>query len=1031
MKLTRSILLAVLTCAGLVLLAYRPRPDTEPSARVSEPAPYDTAQALEHPPPYESIWQAEHNPAQCGSCHARIFEEWNGSMMANSWRDPAWRAAFLLIARITATDGDCDVPDPPDGTERAQLNPFAAAHCSSVFETDEGTMRTQHSGSLLDGFCSRCHMPTNYADNIPLRNVEVDPVSGVEHGRLDPTFDPTSDHGSGVAFATVDAYLRNTTTGKRGIFCSICHTMGASRNTPFHNLPAAGGELMAASQHEVPAPDQLNLGYAVGAGSFRLSPDAIVSGDVFGPLLAAGEAPMDDPYLSSVFGEPITTEPGAFSSHGGMRHVKFERAEMCAACHDVTNPLTVRNPLGRWVGGFPIERTYTEWANSRYADRPGNESFDPRFKRDCQTCHMQQHFGQPGTAQTLYDKDGEPLPPLASAVATDGPEREPYFSHHFIGGNALVPRMIGADVTPSGAVASYPELSVFSYSSADKKSLYANAYWTNTDASGPPTHHARMAWDRLRNVVSLDLETPARAAAGEQVPVRIRVANSGSGHNFPTGFPEGRVAWVALRAYDLATGEELEIYDGHWNHQTRGVGYLTTEDVYDPNFPGCDWSLPAGSPDPYAHQMKAVASLGDGCPTLDLVYASPLNISLDAQGRPVDTEGRPVGREHPDRLPHFRDLDGDGDHFDDSFVVDTRLRPLPHDDAMIELDRYRVVLPPETVGPVAVVAAVYYQSLEAMVAKKFLGNLADTDTDLRLEPCALGGPCDGRSSRVEPPVVEGSPPVPMEVTVATIWVEGGSLPSPSALAASHASPAPRSSAFVARPRVRTYPQRDAARVYRDVVIKASFSVPVTGIDAESFVLEDANGLRVAAAVDQIGDSTWGLFPDRIFLEPGERYTARLRETICAAAGSCIEPTSWQFRVHGVNEDGDGDSGIPIGFAVAPREDRSAPAVRHAQVAGDRELVITFTRPVMNVSPRTVMVRAAASVAKDGSCVPAGAPIAGRLASDAAGADWHFTAYGALPEPAACVTVTGEVYGLNGVHLGRSFIGVAASVDDAR
>ena len=47
-------------------------------------------------------------------------------------------------------------------------------------------------------------------------------------------------------------------------------------------------------------------------------------------------------------------------------------AEFCSVCHDVTNPLTIKNRAGRWVGGFPIERTYAEWASSRYADRPGN-----------------------------------------------------------------------------------------------------------------------------------------------------------------------------------------------------------------------------------------------------------------------------------------------------------------------------------------------------------------------------------------------------------------------------------------------------------------------------------------------------------------------------------------------------------------------------------------------------------------------------------------------------------------------------------
>ena len=41
----------------------------------------------------------------------------------------------------------------------------------------------------------------------------------------------------------------------------------------------------------------------------------------------------------------------------------------------------------------------------------------------------------------------------------------------------------------------------------------------------------------------------------------------------------------------------------------------TTEDTFDPAFPRCGWKLPAGSPDPYSYQFKAVATRGDECPT--------------------------------------------------------------------------------------------------------------------------------------------------------------------------------------------------------------------------------------------------------------------------------------------------------------------------------------------------------------------------------------------------------------------------------
>ena len=65
--------------------------------------------------------------------------------------------------------------------------------------------------------------------------------------------------------------------------------------------------------------------------------------------------------------------------------------------------------------------------------------------------------------------------------------------------------------------------------------------------------------------------------------------------------------------------------------------------MIDPAFPGCDWKLPAGSADPFSIQFKAVASLGDGCPTLDLPYAAPLNMVTNARGLPIDAR-RPRDR---------------------------------------------------------------------------------------------------------------------------------------------------------------------------------------------------------------------------------------------------------------------------------------------------------------------------------------------------------------------------------------------------
>ena len=172
-------------CATTLLMAAsvyrRPAGDLELPNRIPEAAPYVTAEAESVPPPFEDFWQQLDHPAQCQTCHARVFNEWNGSMMANAWRDPVWRAAFLLSARETSTSGDCEVPQPPDGTPRASHNPFADPHdCASAFDLGTSRHRLARAGSLVDSMCARCHMPTNYVDNVPLQNVGVDVPSPVQ-----------------------------------------------------------------------------------------------------------------------------------------------------------------------------------------------------------------------------------------------------------------------------------------------------------------------------------------------------------------------------------------------------------------------------------------------------------------------------------------------------------------------------------------------------------------------------------------------------------------------------------------------------------------------------------------------------------------------------------------------------------------------------------------------------------------------------------------------------------------------------------
>jgi hypothetical protein len=115
--------------------------------------------------------------------------------------------------------------------------------------------------------------------------------------------------------------------------------------------------------------------------------------------------------------------------------------------------------------------------------------------------------------------------------------------------------------------------------------------------SGPvATQHERFSWDRMRNVLTMTLSAPTGTVApGSTAALTITVKNEGSGHDFPTGFPEGRAAWVLVKAWDtrntaVTTDDvELMIRDSQkpaGQQDSLGVGYLTSTSIKpDPTYP--------------------------------------------------------------------------------------------------------------------------------------------------------------------------------------------------------------------------------------------------------------------------------------------------------------------------------------------------------------------------------------------------------------------------------------------------------------
>ena len=170
----------------------------------------------------------------------------------------------------------------------------------------------------------------------------------------------------------------------------------------------------------------------------------------------------------------------------------------------------------------------------------------------------------------------------------------------------------------------------------------------------------------------------------------------------------------------------------------------------------------------------------------------------------------------------------------------------------------------------------------------------------RLEPCIREGARDGCQPTVEPAVVEGAPPVPMRGATSVIPLTQTADTTP--------------------PTATPYPQTGAINVYEDVVVKVVFSEPVTGVDATTVILTDAQGTAVPASVAQIGDYTWGLFPHQVFLTRGETYTARVAASVCDYAKNCLgQDLTWRFTITDTPGGGQGDTSIPLGGGSLPVE----------------------------------------------------------------------------------------------------------------
>jgi hypothetical protein len=288
-----------------------------------------------------------------------------------------------------------------------------------------------------------------------------------------------------------------------GINCSFCHrvvnpVLGPDSAVAYPGDPEDPDVQIIA---DLVSAGQLPLG--AGSGRYVVDPKDVRRG----PL---ADVPLNLHGLS-IIGEQIRLIASPF-------HTK---SELCGTCHDVSNPVYVKQKNGSYAldalnaphptqnphDMFPEQRTYSEWALSEFAttgvtfpdNRFGGPDHPTGVMSSCQDCHMPLNYG-------------------GACAFSDGP---PFFDrdvpqHSFSGANSWV---ISAVKTQLGEEAEFVGL-------------------TQERVDASIARNVQM----LRDASDMEL-----TQSGDQLTVRVI---NQTGHKLPTGYPEGRMMWLNVKFLD-------------------------------------------------------------------------------------------------------------------------------------------------------------------------------------------------------------------------------------------------------------------------------------------------------------------------------------------------------------------------------------------------------------------------------------------------------------------------------------------------
>lgn len=329
------------------------------------------------------------------------------------------------------------------------------------------------------------------------------------------------------------------------------------------------------------------------------------------------------------YGGPCRRGPYAYVNdvreppHSWVQSPLHSSSDICGTCHDVSTPDTDQGPLKTLIlengtvttRPFPIERTYSEWKRSLFADlifRDGLQGTAPgqpalAKAQQCQGCHM----------PTSSD-------PLAQACTLneEGSRTGELPVHTFVGANTWIPGII--------------------------KALYGGAGGFNRPADFDRT----IAWARamLQSSAAMSTTVTAYSAPGPGTPgsvsVRVRTTNL-SGHKLPTGYSEGRRMWLNVKLFNASNAllSESGAYDtatGVLTQDSQIKIYEVLQGIWDPTLPGT-CRIESGGKKQFHFVLNNCVAKDNRIP--------PLGLRPGTAADPNGDEVRPVNYTYPETAP--------------------------------------------------------------------------------------------------------------------------------------------------------------------------------------------------------------------------------------------------------------------------------------------------------------------------------------------------------------------------------------------